>query len=149
MLKLDLRDIACGVLLLSTGIFIAGYAWTMLDIGTIQRMGPGMFPMAVGVLLAGFGIAIAIPAFFRSGTLDQVEWRSTFAVLASLAAFALMLRPFGLIPAAIALIGISALAEPKFRLVSTLALCIFLPALAYLIFSLGLGLPLTMFAVPF
>jgi len=149
MLKLDLRDIACGVLLVATGLFIAIYASASLDVGTIQRMGPGMFPIAVGVLLIGFGTAIAIPAFFRAGTFDQVEWRSTAAVLASLIAFAAMIRPFGLIPATIALITISALAEPKFRLISTLAMCLCLPMLAYLIFGLGLGLPLTMFAVPF
>ena len=115
-----------------------------LDLGSVRRMGPGMFPVAVGIILALFGIAIMIPAFFRQGTFEEIEIRSTLAVLASIAAFAMVIRPYGLIPAIAALVLVAALAERTFRPVSILASIVVMATLAWLIFKAGLGLPLTM-----
>ncbi|WP_209738879.1 tripartite tricarboxylate transporter TctB family protein [Aureimonas populi] len=148
MYQRDYRDIIGGGLLLLTGALIAWQASTALDLGTVRRMGPGLFPMAVGVLLAGFGLAIMIPAFFRQGTLDAVEIRPTLAVLASVGAFALTIRPYGLLPAIAALVFVAMLAETRFRPVALVGSIVFLSLLAYLIFRVGLGLPLAMVRWP-
>jgi hypothetical protein len=149
MYQRDYRDIAGGALLLLTGIMIAWYASATLDFGTVRRMGPGMFPMSIGVILAVFGIALMIPAFFRAGDFDAVEWRSAIAVLAGVGAFALAIRPLGLVPAIVSLLVVSSLAERRFRPVSLLVMCVTLPLAAYLIFRVGLGLPLAMARWPF
>lgn len=149
MERLDFRDITCGLLLMVVGGFVVGHVSTALELGTVQTMGPGMFPMAVGVLLLAFGLAILIPACFRYGRFETVEWRPMFAVLASLSAFALMVRPFGLLPSIVVLVLIASLGAATFRPKTVLVLCIALPLLSYLIFSLGLGLALTMIRMPF
>lgn len=132
-----------------TGLLIAWHAYTTLDFGTVRRMGPGMFPTSIGLILAGFGIAIMVPAFFRPGTMEAIEWRSASAVLASVAVFAMMVRPFGLVPAIVSLIFVASLAEQKFRPISLIVMSASLSLMAYLIFSSGLGLPLVMWRSPF
>lgn len=149
MYRRDYKDIIGGSLLLVAGLMIAWHAMRTLEFGTISRMGPGMFPASIGLLLAGFGIAILVPAFFRSGAVEAIEWRSVLTVLASVAVFAATIRWLGLIPAIMAQIFISTLAEPKFRPRATLAMCVALPLAAYFIFSVGLDLPITLARWPF
>lgn len=149
MYQRDYRDIVGGALLIIAGGLIAWHALSTLDFGTVRRMGPGMFPTSVGVVLAGFGMAIMIPAFLRPGTLDKIEWRSTIAVLAGVAIFAMAVRPFGLVPAIVALIFVSSLAERTFRPLSLAVMSVVLSLAAWGIFSKGLGLPLVMWRSPF
>ncbi len=149
MYQRDYRDLVGGALLVIAGALIAWYAYSNLDFGTVRRMGPGMFPTSVGVVLAGFGIAIMIPAFFRPGTMEAIEWRSASAVLASVAVFAMTVRPFGLVPAIVALIFVASLAEQKFRPISLILMSAVLSVCAWAIFSKGLGLPLVMWRSPF
>lgn len=145
----DYRDIVGGLLLLAIGLFMVWEAYARLNLGTLARLGSGAFPMGIGVSLVGFGIAIIVPALFRSGRLDPVEWRSAISVVASVVVFGLLTGPFGLVPAIIGLILVSSLAERKLRPVALLALCIVLPLMAYLTFRVGLGLPITMLRWPF
>lgn len=144
MYQRDYRDIAGGGLLLILGAWIAWYAAGTLDLGALRRMGPGLFPASVGIILAVFGLAIMIPAFVRTGTMEAVEIRSSICVLASLAVFALLVRPYGLAPAIAGLIVTATLAEARFRPLSIIASIAFLSTTAYLIFSKGLGLPIVM-----
>lgn len=146
---MDYRDIIGGLLLLAAGIFIVWHALNTLNLGNFQQPGPGAFPTSVGVILSGFGVALIVPACFRAGTLDSIEWRSLIGVMGGIAMFAMTIRPFGLIPAIIALIIVSSLAERRFRPVSLLAMCIVLPLTAYLTFRVGLSLPMAMFRWPF
>lgn len=149
MYQRDYKDIVAGALLSLTGAGMVWYASRTLDFGTISRMGPGMFPTSVGALLFVFGVLIAVPAFFRSGTHEQIEWRALFPVLISVAVFAALVRTFGMVPAIISQVAISTLAERRFRPLALLGLCTLLPLTAYLIFTVGLGLPLTMLRWPF
>ena len=70
-------------------------------------------------------------------------------VLLGVAAFAVTIRPFGLIPAILAVVIISSFAELKFRPVSLAILCAVLCLIAWLTFRVGLGLPMAMFRWPF
>ena len=67
MLEKDYRDIVAGALLAALGIAISLYALSHYSIGTITRMGPGMVPVGLGVLLAIFGVVIGGTAWFREG----------------------------------------------------------------------------------
>lgn len=145
MLSRDYRDIVGGALLLVSGLVYAWYSAGNYDLGTLRRMGPGMFPMALGVLLAFFGLLIIIPALFRSGVKPDIRTWSPLFVLSGVAAFAFTIRPFGLIPAVVAVTLISSFAELEIRPVRLLLLCTILPLLAFLIFRVGLGLPIPMF----
>lgn len=149
MLSRDYRDIIGGALLVLVGLGFAAYAFANYELGTINRMGPGMFPMALGVILAGFGFMQALPAFFRTGVIPEIRIWTPLFVLSGIAAFAMLVRSFGLLPAVIAVVVISSFAELKIRPVSLLILTGSLCLISWLIFSVGLGLPMPMFRWPF
>lgn len=145
----DYRDICGGMLLTGFGLLFSWYAITHYNLGTVRQMGPGMFPAALGVLLAVCGLALIVAAFFRPGEKSEIRLREPFFVIGSLAAFALVIRPFGLIPAILSVTIISSLAERKLQPVALAILCVALCLIAWLTFSIGLRLPLNMFRWPF
>lgn len=65
MLDRDYRDIVTGLVLALIGGFAALYAAQHYSLGTVSRMGPAMVPVSLGVILAGFGLFIAIPGFSK------------------------------------------------------------------------------------
>lgn len=149
MLSRDYTDILGGLLLIITGVFFSSYAAGHYGMGTLRQMGPGMFPAGVGIVLAVFGAITLVPALFRRGERPEIGLRSPLFVLAAVAAFALVIHPFGLIPAILGLTIVSTLAELKVRPVSLVLLCVTLCTLAWLIFKVGLGLAIPLFRSPF
>ncbi|WP_068297738.1 tripartite tricarboxylate transporter TctB family protein [Pararhodobacter sp. CCB-MM2] len=149
MLTRDYRDIVGGGVLLCFGLWVAWYAASHYDLGTLRRMGPGMFPMLLAIVLAGLGLLMAVPAFFREGPKVQLRLFVPAVILLSVLSFALLIGPFGLIPAIVAVTCLSALGEEKFRPLAIVLLCLVLSVIAWLIFSVGLGLTLPMFRWPF
>lgn len=145
----DGRDIVAGLLMIAIGVFSAIYATIQYPIGTVQRMGPGMFPMAAGWLLAIIGLLIALPAFFRSGGLPKVEGRPFFFVLLAAIVFGLTVERLGVVPAIFLLTGLSVLGDNKLGIVGTLVLASCISAGAVLIFLVGLGIPIYPFVWPF
>lgn len=144
----DYRDIIGGMVLIVIGAGAAIYAAMSLRFGTVTNMGPGMFPAALGMLLAGFGAVILVPAFCRGGDLPEIEWRPLIVVLLAMLAFALIVQPFGMVPAIVVMTLIASRADRK---LSPLALSILIVALsltATLIFQVALGLQLRAFSWP-
>lgn len=140
MLNRDYRDMAGGLLLVLAGVLVAWYARETLRLGSLTNMGPGMMPMALGCIMAGLGALIALAGYFRAGAAPEIRIWSPLFVLAGVAAFAMTINPFGLLPAVLAVTVISSLAELKVRPLTLLVLSATLCALTYLIFSVGLGL---------
>ncbi|HRP78165.1 MAG TPA: tripartite tricarboxylate transporter TctB family protein [Aquamicrobium sp.] len=149
MYSRDYRDIVGGALLTLSGLAFAFYAIARYDLGALRRMGPGMFPVGLGFVLALLGALLLIGALRRRGPRSEIRIWTPFFVLAGVAGFALMIRPFGLIPAIVVLTIVSSLAELKFRPASTLILTVALCLVAWLTFKVGLGLPMQMFRWPF
>ncbi|WP_312468681.1 MULTISPECIES: tripartite tricarboxylate transporter TctB family protein [Brucella] len=149
MLSRDYRDIVGGILLVALGLAFSWYAAANYELGTLRRMGPGMFPTSLGVVLAGFGLVIAIPAFFRPGVMPEIRVWTPIYVLLGVGAFALTIRPFGLIPAVLSVVVISSLAELRVKPLSLTILSTALCLIAWLVFRVGLGLPVAMFRWPF
>jgi uncharacterized membrane protein YidH (DUF202 family) len=65
VLDRDYRDIVAGLGLAGFGLAAAAYALSNYSMGTITRMGAGMMPVSLGVILVGFGLLIAIPAVYN------------------------------------------------------------------------------------
>lgn len=147
----DTHDIIGGALLVAAGLCVAGYAIGHYDIGTVRRMGPGMFPMGAGVVLAALGTLIVLPALFRQANANRggkFHLDSALPVLVGIVAFALVVQPLGLMPAIILLVAISSLAISRPKPLEIALLCAVLCLVAFLVFRLALNLPLTLFSWP-
>lgn len=144
----DYQDIIGGAALILTGAFVTAYALATLSMGTITEMGPGMFPAALGVILAGLGVAVLVPAIFRAGEMPGVDLRSLLTISFSILAFAVILRPFGLIPAIVVSTLVASRADSKMSLPGVVLLAAGLALGATLIFRVGLGVLIPILAWP-
>jgi len=146
----DYRDIIGGLLLitLGTGVFLQAYL--EYPLGTLRHMGPGMFPAWLGVMLAGLGLLLVVPALFKPGPrLPRVEFRPLVTIIGGGLAFAFVVTRFGMVPAVVVMTGCAVLADNKLGLVGAIVLSAFMSVLIVAIFSYGLGIPLQLFRWPF
>jgi len=138
MIKRDLRDVLGGLLMIAIGGFAAIYG-QRYQMGQLQQMGPGYFPVVLGSLLAVLGSFIMVPALFRSGTSIVIQWKSLLWVTASIVLFAGLLNVVGLLLATIVCVLTSSMAS-TLSLKAKIILAVCVACLTYLIFSLGLGM---------
>lgn len=139
-------ELAGGSIAMAIGAFAVWEA-SGYSIGELSQMGPGYFPLALGLIMIGLGAALIYEG--RRADAEPAErpaWRTLVAVLAGIGAFALLLERTGLVPASVALVLLAALAEPQFRPGQTVLLALAVSAISVLIFSLMIGMPLPAFA---
>ena len=138
MTSRDIRDMVGGLLLIALGLFAAFYG-ERYELGSLQRMGPGYFPVALGVILAILGVFVFVPALFRQGTKIQIQWKSLVWVIISLLIFALLLDVLGLlITCVLTVIAASMPSDLTWKPKVILGVCVAL--ITYGIFSFGLGM---------
>lgn len=143
------RDTIGGGVLVAAGLFVSSYAYATMPLGTVARMGPGFMPFVLGFLLAGLGLFIALGSLKDRMPLPVFNWRAFLAVVGAILAFSFLARPLGMVPAVAAVLILASLAEMKITKWQFIALVIALPSVAYLTFSVGLGVPLPLFKWPF
>lgn len=148
MRERDYRDIIAGVVLITVGILAAIYVISTLKMGTTTRMGPGMFPVALSIIIVGFGVAVLVPALFRPGDMPSVNVVPLFTILVAILVFGLMIRPFGVVPSVMALTLIASRADRKLSWLGATVLAVILAAVAALVFPVGLGLLIPIVAWP-
>ena len=121
------------------------------DFGTTLRMGPGYFPVVLSGALVLLALAEGASAVLRPDPQDgettdgdPLDWRALVAILAAVSAFAVSISLFGLIPAFVVVIGLSALSEHGYGWKPALILSVVSCTGAWLLFSelLGMTLPL-------
>jgi hypothetical protein len=146
MKRLAHIDFLSGVLLIGVGLFFAIYGGANYQFGELRRMGPGFFPVVLGYVLSGLGVVLLISSF--TGPLErlgEINWRSFFAVLAGLVAFAFLADKVGMVPSALVMTFVVAFGERNYRWVRTTVLAVVLAVIGVLIFTWGLGLPIPAF----
>ena len=150
MYRRDYRDIIGGLILIVLGLATSLHAYLQYPLGSLRHLGSGMFPASLGVILAGLGLLIIIPAIFRSGPpLPRFEVRPFLAVIGGGLATAYVIPRFGMVPAVVVMSVFATLADDKLGVVATLMLATFLAVLTLAIFSYGLSIPLQPFRWPF
>lgn len=145
--------------LISAAIFIVlgvGAFIMALDyrIGTLHRMGPGIFPLLVSGLMAVLGIALALQALVawrlhrtggKSGlAFDFAAARALLFTMLSLLVFAMLIRPAGMMIAIAVMVFIATRAQPGRPLVGSLILSVSVSILCAVIFVYGIGLPISL-----
>ncbi|MEO8060794.1 MAG: tripartite tricarboxylate transporter TctB family protein [Burkholderiales bacterium] len=151
MIRVDARDLVGGVVLVGIGLFTAVFASSHYALGQLARMGPGFFPTALGCVLVGLGTLVVLLSFRQTThTLHPPPFRprALVAVLAAVLVFSLTVTRFGLVPATLVLVFVSALAEPGYRWKRTALLALALAAMSWLIFIVGLQMTLPAFTFP-
>lgn len=133
-----------GVMMLVGGS-IAATAWGY-DLGSIDNMGPGFFPFVLGLVLVGLGVAELFSASGKAEVSSErppVNWRAICCISSSLLAFALLINSAGLLPAIFIGVYLAMLSERPVRWISALLYSSALTAFGYVVFILGLGLPVS------
>jgi hypothetical protein len=142
-LRVNLHDVLFGIFL----IVAAGAAMFVtrhLTIGTAANMGPGYMPLAVALIILGFGVFLVgrgLLAGHEQG-IDTVQLRPILAILISVGAFALLAERAGLVAASFASILIAGFGGREFRIVESILFACVLTACAALLFVRVLDLPL-------
>ena len=162
-MKDETRDFFAGTLLAVIGLFAGVHAGFSYDVGSPANMGPGFFPLVIGCTLALLGLVIALmarramlhqlqtqhtverPPIYRYGAIKNFGWLPAVSVVAAIALFSQTLEALGLIPATILLTLCACLAQQPYRLTRSVVLAITLSVLAWLIFVVGLGMPVSAF----
>ncbi|RXZ37020.1 tripartite tricarboxylate transporter TctB family protein [Oxalobacteraceae bacterium CAVE-383] len=148
------RDYYGGGLMLLFGL---GAIWegTSYRIGSLVRMGPGFFPVALGVILALTGVAIMLGAVAANAAAAsepaekeenlRPEWRGWICISLSIIAFVIFGQYGGLMPATFAVVFISALGDRQNTVKSAFILAIVMCILCVAIFWYALQVQFPLF----
>ncbi len=134
----DQHDLFGGGILVALGLAVAGYAAMHYDLGTMRQMGPGFFPTALGLVLAGLGLTIAVPAWWRAGERRGFVGREVLCVIAAILIFGLLLGQLGLVVTTALAAVVASIPAPKPGIVWRLVLAAGITALTWAIFIAGL-----------
>ncbi len=139
-------DLASGGALALLGLTVAGYAYTNYALGSFSQMGPGMFPLILGVFLGLFGSAIMANALIDEETTVRLEVVPAASILGGGVMFGLLLERVGMAPAVIAAVMIASLAARSANWQRCLLLAIILAAISVVLFIWLLNLPIPAFS---
>lgn len=145
------KDFFSGVLFMAVGI---AFAWgaTNYTVGTGARMGPGYFPLLLGICMAVLGGVITFKALVvetpDGDKIGSIAWKPLFYIIAANLIFGILLGglpsiklpAFGLIVGIFALTFVASMAGDEFKFKEVLILAIILCVLSYAAFILLLKL---------
>lgn len=145
------KDFFAGLIFMAVGV---SFAWGSgnYNIGTAAKMGPGYFPLVLGILLALLGGFITFKALVveteEGEKVTGWAWKPLLSIIAANLAFGLLLGglpsiqlpAMGLVVAIYALTLIASLGADGFKLKEVLILATVLALLSYLTFIVLLKL---------
>lgn len=139
------KDFFSGLMFTVVGV---AFAWgaTTYNVGNGARMGPGYFPLMLGIVLAILGVLIIFKAVVaRTESGDKIgawAWKPLCYIIGANLLFGIMLGglpkiglpPMGLVAGIFALVIVASLAGEKFKLKEVLVLAAILSVGSYLAF---------------
>ena len=145
------KDFFSGLMFMAVGV---AFAWgaTTYNVGTGARMGPGYFPLMLGVLMAVLGAAITFKALvvetLGGDKIGKWAWKPLIFVILANLAFGVLLAgvpkfgipAMGLIVGIYALTFIASIAEPGWKVKNTFILATVLAIGSYIAFVVVLKL---------
>lgn len=145
------KDFFSGLMFMAVGV---AFAWgaSGYTIGNGARMGPGYFPLVLGVLLAVLGLVITFNALVvptaDGDKIGRIAWKPLFFIIAANLVFgaalgglpSIGLPPMGLIVGIFALTFIASNAGDEFKFKEVTVLAIILAIMSYAAFILLLKL---------
>jgi Tripartite tricarboxylate transporter TctB family len=145
------RDYYSGALMALIGLGAVAQG-VHYHVGTLTKMGPGFFPVALGVILLVLGVAIAASARRRDAAATtseaqkpRAEWRGWICIVSSIVAFIVFGTFGGLLPATFAVVFISALGDRENNLKRAFALAAAMSVISVVVFWWALKLQFPLF----
>ena len=145
------KDFFSGLLFIVVGGAFA-YGATNYSVGTGARMGPGYFPLLLGIILALLGAVVTFKSLVvetpDGDKIGKWAWKPLFFIIASNLLFGVLLGglpsvgipPTGMVVAIFGLVVVSSMAGQSFKLKEVLILATVLAVMSYLAFVLLLKL---------
>ena len=138
------KDFLAGNLFIAFGL-LGLWLGRSLESGTAAAMDAGYFPRLVGAGLIALGAVLAVTALIRRGEqLESGRWRPFIFVTVACLAFAVLLRPLGLVLTLLIGTVLARLAGENIRLIPLLLLCLILivATVGLFVFALNVHIPL-------
>lgn len=140
-----LRAVSGGVLLVA-GLVMLFFAWGY-PTGSLNQMGPGFIPQTIGILMSCLAVAIIIidlwaPELEQGGAM---HWRGLIFIAAAIIIFAVLVDVAGLVPSMFLAVAVSMFADDQARPLSVLIYTVVATFLGWLLFLVGLELPIPAF----
>lgn len=140
----DWPDILAGLALAVIGVGAAIWAGLHYDLGTLRRMGPGFFPVALGAALCVLGLVIALPAIWRRADAVRLDAGTALTVIAAIIIFGLGMSRLGLAGITFVTVLIASLPAPRAGWMWRVILALAVTALTVLVFHVGLRMNLSL-----
>ena len=156
------KDHYGGALLLALGVAAiaagAGY-----PVGTLRQMGPGFFPVALGVLMALVGVAVlattpltppdaanahakpSVGVEYAHLAGPVVQWRGWLCIVGGIVSFVVLAAHGGLVPASFVSVFVAAMGDRRNTWRDAALLALVLTAIGSVVFHFGLHLLLPLF----
>ncbi|MBN9008167.1 MAG: tripartite tricarboxylate transporter TctB family protein [Rhizobiales bacterium] len=144
MPRLEKYDYLAGAAIMLFGA-VAVVCGIDYHVGTLSRMGPGFFPVALGVVLILAGIVIAYSKKEEDGEDVPLDWRGMSCIVLGVVLFIVLGAYAGLIPATAACVFVSAMGDRTATIRSSLLLSVAITCAGVLLFSYALGVPFPLF----
>jgi hypothetical protein len=136
------KDFLAGNLYMAFGL-LGLWLERTLEIGTASAMEAGYFPRLVCMLLVALGAALAVISLLRPGEVpERGTWRPFVFVTLSCLAFALLLRPLGLVLTLLISTVLARFAGGNLRPLALVLLCLILIVANVGIFVIALKIPI-------
>jgi hypothetical protein len=147
------KDFFSGLMFMGIG---GSFAWraTTYNVGSAANIGPGYFPLLLGLLLALLGMLLTFKSLVTEtedgGRLGRWAWRPMVCILVAHGVFGLLLagwpaiglRPMGFVVAVFVLVFLAALAAPGCGLRQAVVLALASALGSYLVCFVLLRLPI-------
>lgn len=140
--KINSLEMIAGLVVMAIGAFGLVTA-LQYDFGTVQRMGPGFLPVVHSglMILAGVGIMLVEGTGPSHEVIERPNLRALVSIIGAICVFTFIIDRFGLIPAGIVTILVSATAESRYNIPVLLLFSVLISLASTVIFVWGLGLP--------
>ncbi|WP_442581644.1 tripartite tricarboxylate transporter TctB family protein [Mesorhizobium sp. ASY16-5R] len=133
------RTVATAVLVFAV---VMVYFASRYHIGDLSNMGPGYFPVLIGVLLAVVGMVNLLANWHSREGAPEIPWLAFLLVLGGIAVWAFLVERVGLFPASVSLIVLASLARRPLNPVQIATTAVVGSLVSALVFIYGFGLPL-------
>lgn len=135
------QDAVAGAMFLAIAVYVGVSALLGLDIGSLDQMGPGFFPLALSIILAGIGVLVLLGAKPDEDGQLPVNWRAVSLISGAPIAFGLTVRSLGLVPALLVSVAMATLASRNITPARAVLIITGVTVFCVAVFKFGLRVP--------